>query len=155
KSLEALFPSGTIIALQSRSIPGTRPSRKDPLAAGGPERAFRPGRVGALFLEACPLFPLEGASQMLSTLRRLLTPRTRRPSLLVRRAFRPRLESLEDRTVPSVNWISTTSGDWADGTNWSSGSQPGANDDVVINVSGVTVTHSSGNDSVHSLTNSS
>jgi hypothetical protein len=93
---------------------------------------------------------------MLSTLRRLLTPRTRRPFSLVRRAFRPRLESLEDRTVPStVTWISNASGDWADGTNWSSGSQPGATDDVVINVSGVTVTHSSGNDSVHSLTNSS
>jgi fibronectin-binding autotransporter adhesin len=65
------------------------------------------------------------------------------------------LESLEERTVPStVTWISTSSGDWADGSNWSSGSQPGAGDDVVIDQPGVTVTHSSGNDSVHSLTNS-
>jgi hypothetical protein len=88
-------------------------------------------------------------------IRRFLNSQTRRPILTHRRVFRPRLECLEDRTVPStVTWISTTSGDWADGTNWDSGSKPGSNDDVVISQPGVTVTHSSGNDSVHSLTNS-
>jgi hypothetical protein len=88
-------------------------------------------------------------------LRRLLNTQTRRRIPSCRRAIRPLLESLEDRTVPStVTWISTSSGDWADGSNWSSGSQPGAGDDVVINQPGVTVTHSSGSDSIHSLTNS-
>jgi hypothetical protein len=90
-----------------------------------------------------------------SLLRRLLAVQTRRSLPVARRAFRPRLESLEDRTVPStVTWISTQSGDWADGSNWSSGSQPTAADDVIIDQPGVTVTHSSGTDSVHSLTNS-
>jgi hypothetical protein len=79
-------------------------------------------------------------------------PNERRPA---RRVFRPRLESLECRNLPStVTWISPISGDWSVGSNWSTGTVPGANDDVVINTP-VTVTHSSPQtDTVHSLTES-
>ena len=49
-----------------------------------------------------------------------------------------------------VGWIGPTAGDWATAANWSTGVLPGLNDDVSI-PSGVTVTHSSGTDSVHSL----
>jgi hypothetical protein len=65
---------------------------------------------------------------------------------------RPRLEILEDRTVLStVHWIGG-SGDWSTATNWDKGSIPGAGDDVVINVAGINVTHtSSANESIHSL----
>src|SRR6516164_7502719 len=67
-----------------------------------------------------------------------------------------RLEVLEDRTVPStVNWVGG-SGDWSNANNWLDATTqthhtPTASDDAVINVSGVTVTHSSGTDTVHSL----
>jgi hypothetical protein len=68
-------------------------------------------------------------------------------------SFRPLLELLEDRTVPStVTWINSSSGDWADGSNWSTGSTPGPNDDVIISQAGITVTHSTGTDSINSLT---
>jgi hypothetical protein len=68
-------------------------------------------------------------------------------------AFRPRLEVLEDRTLPAqVFWTNPAGGDWSLGSNWSSGFKPTANDDVVIDVAGnVTVTHSTGNDAIHSL----
>jgi hypothetical protein len=68
---------------------------------------------------------------------------------------RPRLEILEDRTLPStVSWINPAGGDWSNPANWSTGQLPGANDDVVIKVpSNVTVTHASptASDTVHSL----
>jgi hypothetical protein len=51
------------------------------------------------------------------------------------------LEILEDRVVPAaVTWIAGN-GDWDVATNWSTGTVPGAADDVDINVSGVTITH--------------
>jgi hypothetical protein len=86
--------------------------------------------------------------------RRFLAPqarrRIRRP--LPAAAFRPRLEALEDRVVPStVTWVHPGDGDWSVGANWSTGATPGTNDDVVINLD-LTVTHSSGSDSVRSLT---
>jgi phage baseplate assembly protein gpV len=68
-----------------------------------------------------------------------------------------RLEVLEDRTVPStVNWVGG-SGDWGNANNWldvttQTHHTPTASDDAVINVDGVTVTHSTGADKVHSLT---
>jgi hypothetical protein len=57
------------------------------------------------------------------------------------------LEVLEDRTVPSVNWINPVSGDWNTASNWfdtATGTNhvPGATDDVVINTSGIAVTDS-------------
>jgi hypothetical protein len=80
-------------------------------------------------------------------------PSDRRPA---RHAFRPRLESLEGRNLLStVTWINPNGGDWSDGSSWSTGSVPGANDDVVIDMP-VTVTHSAAQtDTVHSLTESS
>src|SRR5262245_14993259 len=65
--------------------------------------------------------------------------------------FRPWLERLEDRTVPSaVNWIGG-SGDWNDASHWDTGQVPTATDDAVISVASVTVTHSLGADAVNSL----
>src|SRR5579871_6383598 len=65
--------------------------------------------------------------------------------------FRPLLETLEDRTLLSiVSWIGG-SGDWNDTTHWSTGSLPGATDDVQINVSGITVTHSAGAGTGHTV----
>ena len=51
----------------------------------------------------------------------------------------------------TASWSGPSTGDWATAANWSSGVLPGVNDDVTI-PSGVTVTHSGGTDSVHSLT---
>jgi hypothetical protein len=64
------------------------------------------------------------------------------------------IEALEERTVPStVSWINPASGDWDAPSNWSTGLVPGPSDDVVINVAGITVTHSLANaESIHSLT---
>src|SRR5262249_2403255 len=62
-----------------------------------------------------------------------------------RKLFRPRLEVLEDRTVPNaVSWING-SGSWSDASHWldaTTGTNhvPGTLDDAVIDVSGVTVT---------------
>ncbi len=53
------------------------------------------------------------------------------------------LVTLEDRTLlSSVQWINTAGGDWDTGSNWSTGSVPGASDTVTIDLSpGITVTH--------------
>lgn len=71
------------------------------------------------------------------------------------RRQRPWLEALEDRILLStVSWTGG-SGDWADASHWSDGSVnrlPGPNDDAVIDVAGITVTHSTGSDTVKSLT---
>jgi fibronectin-binding autotransporter adhesin len=49
------------------------------------------------------------------------------------RFWKPLLEVLEDRTLPStITWINATGGNWDNATNWSTGSLPGADDDVVI-----------------------
>jgi hypothetical protein len=88
----------------------------------------------------------------------LVSPQPNRPRKIraMRRkapSARLRLEELEDRTVPSaVSWVGG-SGDWETVSNWSSGALPGPNDDVTINVTSITVTHTSGNtENIHSLT---
>jgi hypothetical protein len=64
---------------------------------------------------------------------------------------RPRVEVLEDRLVPAaVSWVGGASGSWALAGNWSTGTLPGAGDDVAIN-GPVTVTHAAGSDTIHSL----
>jgi fibronectin-binding autotransporter adhesin len=88
---------------------------------------------------------------------RLVSQSFRRGRRAARRApaprSRPRVEALEDRTLPAtVTWISSVSGAWDVGSNWSTGKKPGAADDVVISSSSITVTHSTGTDAVHSVT---
>ena len=82
----------------------------------------------------------------------LKSPTTRR--LNRRSGFRPALSQLEQRTLlASVTWINPAGGDWDTPANWSTGALPGPSDDVVIEISGITVTHSStDSDSVNSLT---
>ena len=65
------------------------------------------------------------------------------------------MEVLESRQLlATVQWISTTSGSWDVGSNWSADTVPGPGDDVVIDVSGAspTVTISSNVESVNSIT---
>ncbi len=65
------------------------------------------------------------------------------------------LIALEERTLlSSVNWINPAGGDWDTGSNWNTGSVPGASDDVTLDLSpGITVTHSQDDaDSVNTLT---
>ncbi len=67
------------------------------------------------------------------------------------------LESLEDRVVPAtVTWMNPLGGDWDTGSNWSTGQAPGSGDDAVINMTGITITHSASNsDLVKSITSQS
>jgi len=69
---------------------------------------------------------------------------------------RPRLEVLEDRTLPSVvSWVNG-SGNWSDSTHWSTGALPTAADDAMIAPSvAISVTISSGSFEVHRLTTNS
>ncbi|HEV3084276.1 MAG TPA: Ig-like domain-containing protein [Gemmataceae bacterium] len=74
-----------------------------------------------------------------------------------RRPRRFGVEQLEGRIAPaSVQWIGA-SGDWGTAANWQDTATlanrlPGAGDDALINVAGITVTHSTGADTVKSLT---
>jgi Concanavalin A-like lectin/glucanases superfamily/Bacterial Ig-like domain (group 3)/MBG domain (YGX type) len=91
--------------------------------------------------------------------KRLMPWRQKTPGRPGRRRPVPRLvlEVLEDRSLLStVSWINPSGGDWSVGSNWSSGSTPGVNDDVVINQPATAViTHAlSLTDTIHSLTNS-
>src|SRR5262245_5727168 len=68
------------------------------------------------------------------------------------------VESLEDRVLPTLfTWTNPAGGDWDNGANWDqAGAVPGAGDSVLINLSGITVTHSTNvADSISSLTFSS
>ncbi len=63
--------------------------------------------------------------------------------------------ALEPRTMLStVVWTNPAGGDWDTGANWSTGSVPGASDDVTINIpAGITVFHGQTDaDTVNSLT---
>src|SRR5271166_6436224 len=64
------------------------------------------------------------------------------------------LECLEERVVLStISWINPSGGNWDTASNWSGGKVPTLQDDVVINTTGIDITHSSPTaDSVHSLT---
>ncbi len=79
----------------------------------------------------------------------LIDPRLRR---WPRQGFRPAVSRLEPRTLlATVTWINPAGGHWDTPSDWSSDNVPIASDDVLIPISGITVTHSSGNDSVRSL----
>ena len=78
-----------------------------------------------------------------------------RKSCPMRRDRLPRLESLEDRALPAtINWMNAGSGNFDTAANWSTGSVPGAGDDVVINTaSSATITVKMGDSLfVHSIT---
>jgi hypothetical protein len=82
---------------------------------------------------------------------------SRRPGRRAVLEFQPGrdLIALEDRTLlSSVNWINPAGGDWDAGSNWNTGSVPGASDDVAVDLPpGITVTHSQNDaDSVSTLT---
>jgi hypothetical protein len=87
----------------------------------------------------------------------------RKSSPVLRRVFQPAVSQLEDRTLlATMTWTNAAGGDWDVASNWVNASNPAdqhvptASDDAVINISGVTVTHSaSATDSVNSLTLSS
>src|SRR5437016_2996332 len=90
-------------------------------------------------------------SRWVRSCRRALRP-LRRPS---RR--RLSIDQLEERTLlSSVTWVNPASGLWNVPGNWSTGALPGAADDVVISPANpnITITHSSGSDTIHSLTSS-
>jgi len=93
--------------------------------------------------------------QWLRRWRQRTAARSQRPGrarICLRKWCYPRLECLEDRVTPSAVTWKGGSGDWGTPSNWSSGSLPGATDDVTIDLPGITVTHSSGSDTVRSLT---
>src|SRR5262249_28100134 len=71
------------------------------------------------------------------------------------RALPLSLELLESRVVPTnqVTWVGGATGSWGLASNWSDGTVnrlPTASDDVSIGA-GITVTHSTGTDAVHSI----
>ena len=71
---------------------------------------------------------------------------------MLRRVFRPFVFRLEDRTLLStVTWINPNGGDWDAAGNWSSDAVPTVSDNVLIPITGITITHSVGDDSVNSL----
>lgn len=75
-------------------------------------------------------------------------PRARRVGSIQRL---PRLETLEDRSVPAtIQWSAAVGGSFTDGTKWVGGVAPGGADDAVIPFAGITVT--AGAQTVQSLT---
>ncbi len=82
----------------------------------------------------------------------LRAPQGRRPRRVAARVrLRPRLEELENRLVPAtITWMGGAAGIWSTVANWSTGTLPGAGDDVVIDGS-VTVSHAVGSDTVNTL----
>jgi probable HAF family extracellular repeat protein len=88
-----------------------------------------------------------------SSLTSLFKPSSAQGRRVSPRRFRPLPIRLEERTLLStVSWINPSGGDWDTPSNWSTGAVPGPSDAVVINLPGITVTHTAGDDSVNSIT---
>ena len=93
---------------------------------------------------------------------RLMAPATRTVRSKPQPAGRRRLlylEQLEERLAPAqVNWINLAGGNWSTASNWRDDQgvnrTPTAGDNVVIPTlnSGASVTHSTGTDTVNSIT---
>src|ERR1700722_836365 len=80
------------------------------------------------------------------------TIRTRSPRAYHRRILW--IEVLENRLAPAtITWINPAGGDWGKAAKWSTNAPPGATDDVVIPAlnSAAFVTHSTGTDTVNSI----
>jgi hypothetical protein len=77
-----------------------------------------------------------------------------KPSRRASRRVFPQLQCLEDRIAPSVDvFTNPQGGDWSVGSNWSLGAPPtSAQDATVTPGSSVVVTHSTGSDTVQTLT---
>jgi RHS repeat-associated protein len=87
-----------------------------------------------------------------STRARSLFNRTRIRKNL-QRGRQLRLQTLEDRTVPTAyTWTSAVSGNFNDPTKWTPVGVPGSGDDATVSQTGITVT-SPASTTVHSLTN--
>src|SRR6516165_7375135 len=88
-------------------------------------------------------------------MRRKIHRSSRTSSPVLRRAFRPGANRLEDRTLLSttpITWANDVSGDWDNPAMWTGGAVPGANNDAIIPFGDITVTHSSpASDSVNSI----
>ncbi len=100
------------------------------------------------------MFPLTSPSRLRrSSARSGITGR--RP--IRRRAIAVGLEPLEQRVVLStVTWINSQGGDWDTGSNWSGGQVPSIQDNAVISLPNLNITHSSPTaDAVHSLSSQS
>jgi hypothetical protein len=70
------------------------------------------------------------------------TPTLRHAASHTRRQ-RLALEELEDRRLLStITWIQNSSGDFNNAANWDAGRVPGATDDAIINITGITITSS-------------
>src|SRR6185295_1019044 len=80
----------------------------------------------------------------ISTLSNILSRRTlrgysNRPRTIVRRQnqFRPRLEAMDERIVPSVDYVGATNGSWDTASNWwdnvtHTSHVPATTDDVTV-----------------------
>src|SRR5205085_2662932 len=76
------------------------------------------------------------------------------PRTSARPGFRPAVETLEDRTTPTVISWTGSAGDsqWSSAGNWDLHRTPGSGDDVVIDVSGKpTIVYSGGSATVNSI----
>ena len=77
-------------------------------------------------------------------------------------SFLPIWETMEERTLLSTMiWTNSSGGNWDTASNWvNQGNSadhhvPTASDDAVLDLTGITVTHSAGTDTVQNVTSSS
>ena len=109
------------------------------------------------------LFRAQGGGDELGRKARSAKTVRRRASRSSRRNFVPHLGLLEERTLlATMVWNNSAGGDWDVASNWVNTTNPSdehvptSSDDAVIDLSGITVAHSSNtSDSVNSLTASS
>src|SRR5262245_51604980 len=86
--------------------------------------------------------------------KRILDRRRRELARRHARRWRPWFEQLEERLAPAtINLINASGGDWDSAGNWDLGRVPTSTDDAFINISGISISHStSASDEVNSLT---
>src|SRR5262249_57633799 len=118
-------------------------------ASSGLRADVAPTRIGRTVLGGASMSDVTPLRRMLHLMSQAL--RRGRRTAQRPRTFRakPRVEALEDRTLPAtVAWISSVSGAWDVGSNWSTGRKPGAADDVVTDPPALPLSHSTPPDPV-------